>query len=105
MTDLRLLERIRSLLHRHAAGESAAQGPSAQKLWQRRKTRIYFDDEDLDVYFALALGRAPLGGAEIGECFAAASRVDPKSPPSWAGSWTEMAERLEAVADRALGAG
>jgi hypothetical protein len=46
-----------------------------------------------------------MGGAEVGECFAAASRIKPKSPASWAAAWLEMGERLEATAETALRAG
>ena len=53
-----------------------------EKLWQRSKQRIYFENDDMDFYFAWILAHQNEGGAAFGECFYAASRVKDGDPES-----------------------
>ena len=65
-----------------------------ERLWSRRKTKIFFDNQDLDVYLAFTLARAAARGASLGESIGAASRVRPQDPASWAALLAETADGL-----------
>jgi len=68
-------------------------------LWARRKTKVYFDNQDLDVYLSFILGRAAARGASLGESIVAASQVDGRDPASWARAWSRVATAAEKHAD------
>src|SRR3712207_9590376 len=73
--------------------------PDEEPLWERRKTRVYFDDQDLDVYLSFILGRAAARGASLGESMVAASQVDGRDPTSWARAWSRVATAAQQHAD------
>src|SRR3712207_6465422 len=70
-----------------------------EPLWARRKTRVYFDDQDLDVYLSFILGRAAARGASLGESMVAASQVDSRDAGSWGRAWTRVATAAQEHAD------
>ena len=79
---------------------------SKEKTGQRHKNKVYFKDQDLDLYLqAFPLNFQTYGGATTGEAFYAASQVDEKDPESWIGAWTSLATRLEAEGAAALDKG
>jgi pimeloyl-ACP methyl ester carboxylesterase len=70
---------------------------------QRHKNKIYFKDQDLDLYLqAFPLNFQTYGGAAAGEAFYAASRVDEKDLESWVHEWRALAARVETEAAKAL---
>jgi hypothetical protein len=74
-----------------------------EKTVQRHKNKIYFKDQDLDLYLqAFPLNHLSYGGAAAGEVFYAASRIREKDPESWVAEWSSVAARLEAEATKAL---
>jgi len=73
-----------------------------EKLWQRSKQKVYFQNEDMDFYFTWILAHQNEGGAALGECFYAASRVRDGDPESWYTAWAEMAQRIELQAQQTL---
>jgi dienelactone hydrolase len=68
-------------------------------------TRLPVKDELLSVQTLRAAGSAPYGGADIGECLAAASRVKGGDLDSWHDSWSGMARTVLALAEAELAAG
>lgn len=66
---------------------------------------VVFEDELFDAQWLRAAGHASSGGAEIGECLAAARGVRELQADSWFSSWFGLAERLEAEADACLASG
>ncbi|MCL6511957.1 MAG: prolyl oligopeptidase family serine peptidase [Anaerolineae bacterium] len=73
-----------------------------EKLWQRSKQRIHFQNEDMDFYFAWILAHQSEGGSALGECLYAASQVKDGDPESWYTAWAEIACRVESQATHAL---
>ena len=74
-----------------------------ERTGQRHKNKIYFKDQDLDLYLqAFPLNHLSYGGAAAGEVFYAASRIDEKDLESWVEEWSSLATRLEAEAATAL---
>ncbi|MCO5299142.1 MAG: hypothetical protein M9886_04240 [Candidatus Nanopelagicales bacterium] len=67
--------------------------------------RIAIDDDLLDGQLLRILGSAPHGGADIGECLAAARLIDPANLDSWYEQWTALGQRVVDLADRAAAAG
>ena len=63
--------------------------------------RIAIDDDLLDGQLLRILGSAPHGGADIGECLAAARLIDPANLDSWYEQWTALGQRVVDLADRA----
>ncbi|MGY1617416.1 alpha/beta hydrolase family protein [Geodermatophilus sp. SYSU D00691] len=74
-------------------------GKGRESLWSRRKTKVFFDDQDLDVYLSFVLGRAASRGASLGECIVAASQVRPRDPASWARAWAAVATAAQQHAE------
>ena len=70
-----------------------------------RSSTKTFKDGYFDYNFAKFLGLATYSGAEIGECFATASRITDGDPESWIEAWTNMASRVEAYAEEAFAGG
>jgi pimeloyl-ACP methyl ester carboxylesterase len=52
-----------------------------------------------------ALGYAPYGGADIGECLTTASRISARDFEGWHGEWNKTARRVHALADEAKARG
>jgi pimeloyl-ACP methyl ester carboxylesterase len=74
-----------------------------EKAGQRHKNKVYFKDQDLDLYLqAFPLNHQTYGGAAAGEAFYVASRIDEKNLESWVEEWSALAARLEAEAETAL---
>lgn len=73
-----------------------------EKFMQRHKQKIYFKNKDMDFYLMAILGYQSYGGAGLGECFHAASRIKGNSLESWVKAWTDLAGSVEAQATRAL---
>ncbi len=73
------------------------EGDAGQRdpLWSRRKTKVYFDNQDLDVYLSFILARAAARGASLGESIVAASQVRSRDPDSWAQAWSRVAIAVE----------
>lgn len=76
-----------------------------QKVFQRHGQRLIFDNEDLDFYLLQFLGYAPYEGAALGECLHTAAQIDEKKPESWVLEWTQLAERVETLAQTAAANG
>ncbi len=94
--------RARSVAVRKVLGPtSSEEGDAGQRdpLWSRRKTKVYFDNQDLDVYLSFTLARAAARGASLGESIVAASQVRPRDPGSWARAWSGVAVNAERHAD------
>jgi pimeloyl-ACP methyl ester carboxylesterase len=82
-----------------AAGDEAFDAHATQ-------IRYFFHDGDMDFHFGnLLLGSAVNGGAEIGEAFFAASRIEDGDTESWQQAWLELARRAEARGRRSLAGG
>jgi alpha-beta hydrolase superfamily lysophospholipase len=76
---------------------------SKENTGQRHKNKIYFKDQDLDLYLqAFPLNFQTYGGAAAGEAFYAASWVNEKNLESWVHEWGALAARLEAEGATAL---
>ncbi len=89
---------------RRRPGSGASTGAAGdERLWARRKTKVFFDNQDLDVYLAFTLARAASRGASLGESIVAASRVAPRDPRTWARAWTDVAVNAERHAERLVG--
>jgi len=67
--------------------------------------KVFFDDSEFDAQFARTVGKSVVGMADVGECFAAASRMTPGDYGSWRDSWHSAAERVEHIAEEAAKAG
>src|SRR5262245_32275948 len=61
-------------------------------------TRVRLDDELLDAQLLRAMGAALYGGADIGECLAAAARVKGTDLDSWYAAWTQLGEQVRELA-------
>jgi pimeloyl-ACP methyl ester carboxylesterase len=76
---------------------------SKERTGQRHKNKIYFKNQDLDLYLqAFPLNFQTYGGASAGETFYAASRINEKDPESWIYEWSALAARVEAEGAKAL---
>jgi hypothetical protein len=67
--------------------------------------KLFFDDPEFDQQFARTVGKAAVGMADVGECFATASRMTAGDYRSWRDCWQATAERIEGIADQAANAG
>jgi pimeloyl-ACP methyl ester carboxylesterase len=68
-------------------------------------THIGIRDELLSAQTVRALGSAPYGGADIGECLAAAGRAHGTDLASWHDAWTAAATAARELAEQELAAG
>src|SRR5689334_14104002 len=68
-------------------------------------TRLALDDELLDAQLLRTVGAAPYGGADVGECLAAARTVRGTDLDGWFAAWTELATTTAELASAALAAG
>jgi predicted alpha/beta hydrolase len=64
-----------------------------------------FRDSLFDAQWLRAAGHASSGGAEVGECFAAAGRIREVDAQSWYDAWWSLGESLLEQADKSRAAG
>jgi len=67
--------------------------------------KVCFADELFDAQLLRALNGVYYGGADVGECFAAAQRIAEGSPESWHQEWLRTAERIDAGGEASLAGG
>jgi pimeloyl-ACP methyl ester carboxylesterase len=67
--------------------------------------RLLFRDPLFDAQLLRTIGHSCYGGADVGECLAAARQISEKNCESWFGAWMSLAERLRAEAEGSLRAG
>ena len=67
--------------------------------------KLFFDNTEFDAQFARTVGKAAVGMADVGECFATANRMTGGDYASWRDCWHATAERIERIADEAATAG
>ena len=63
--------------------------------------KLFFDDPEFDQQFARTVGKAAVGMADVGDCFATANRMTAGNYRSWRDCWHATAERVEGIADQA----
>ena len=68
-------------------------------------TGLAFDDPEFDAQFLRALDTIFVGGADIGECFMTARRIQPGDRDGWLAEWKATADKVYAAADKSLAAG
>jgi alpha-beta hydrolase superfamily lysophospholipase len=68
-------------------------------------TRLLFKDELLDAQLLRAVGAAPYGGADVGECLTTAARIDERDLGSWHAQWSAAAASVAELAERERAAG
>lgn len=64
-----------------------------------------FKDPFLRAQWLRAAGHAYAGGADLGECFAAAETIRERDPESWRDGWMRVADRVAQAGDASLRAG
>jgi pimeloyl-ACP methyl ester carboxylesterase len=74
-----------------ATAKQNGEQPSARKP-------LYFKDPFTDLGFLVTLSKHAFGGSEIGECYAAAARIQEGDVASWREAWGTLAEKVEALA-------
>ncbi len=60
---------------------------------------------NFDFQFVRTMGCTKYGGAEIGECYETASRIEDEKEDSYTEAWRVTAERVEAIARKSLAGG
>jgi pimeloyl-ACP methyl ester carboxylesterase len=68
-------------------------------------TQVGIKDELLNAQTLRAIGVAPYGGGDVGECLATVARVDGTKLTSWYDQWTATADSVLEQAENALAAG
>jgi pimeloyl-ACP methyl ester carboxylesterase len=76
--------------------------PTAQNI---TLTGIAFQDPEMDGQFLRTLDYIFHGGADIGECFITARRVDPNDISTWYTEWMALGDRIYGEAEASLAAG
>ena len=71
-------------------------------LSDRTRIKYRFKQDDFDFFFQWLIGGQTNCGAEAGECFFAASRIQEGDTESWIAAWTALAKRVEARAITSL---
>ncbi len=66
---------------------------------------LVFKDDLFDAQWLRAAGHSSSGGAEIGECYAAARQIRAGDAESWFKAWSDLAERVLAAAEASSAAG
>ena len=64
-------------------------------------TRVRLKDELLDAQLLRAIGAGAYGGADIGECLAAAGEIDEKDLDSWYRAWQQVGDRVRMLGEAA----
>lgn len=67
--------------------------------------RTIFQDEMFQAQWLRAAGHASYGGAEIGECLAAAGRITERDADSWYAAWSELGVQVFDAAEESRGRG
>lgn len=94
----------------HAANErqrtSSWTGPGRHEQPKNKplvgRMRFFFKNPIVDAYFSYVLAFGARGGGDVGEAYFAASRIRQYKPETWVQAFTEMAERLVPIAERAM---
>ncbi len=60
--------------------------------------KLTFKDQTFSFELLRAIGYAPYGGADLGECLATAARIKEGDLESWHAEWLRTAERIRAIA-------
>jgi alpha-beta hydrolase superfamily lysophospholipase len=68
-------------------------------------THLALKDELLDAQLLRAVGCAPYGGADVGECLSTAARIKGTDLDSWHNEWVSTAAATQTLAERALESG
>jgi len=77
-----------------------------ERIGQRAATQTFFKkNADMDFYLLWMLSYQTEKGAEIGECYYAASCIDEREPESWIAAWLTLANRTEDRANNAFSQG
>jgi len=91
---------------RPALVRSAGQSASMAARGTKGSTMgLMFKDDLFDAQFLRTVGHTYYGGADIGECFATASRIRDRDSESWYAAWTALAEKLYDAGQASLVAG
>jgi pimeloyl-ACP methyl ester carboxylesterase len=64
--------------------------------------KLRFRDQAFSFELLRAIGYAPYGGADVGECLATAGRINEGDLESWHAEWRGTADRVRAIAEAAL---
>jgi hypothetical protein len=64
--------------------------------------KLTFKDQTFSFELLRAVGYAPYGGADLGECLATAERIKDGDLESWHTEWLRSAVRIQAIAEEAL---
>lgn len=67
--------------------------------------QLIFKDETFSFELIRALGYAPYGGADLGECLTTAARIREGDMESWYVEWNRTADRIAAIGDGCAAAG
>ncbi len=68
---------------------------------ERSTTRVRgFEDPEMDFQLLRKLGSCVCGGASVGECLYAATRIEDQTVATWSKVWLEIARRQERDADK-----
>jgi len=69
---------------------------------KRTSMQIYFKQDEMDFQFRWIMGCQTHQGAEMGECFHVASKIEDGNPISWGQEWFNFAKKVEGRAEEAL---
>jgi alpha-beta hydrolase superfamily lysophospholipase len=67
--------------------------------------KLFFGNLDFDGQLLRAISYTAYGGADIGECFETAARIEEGNRDSWYEAWTKTADRLRNDAEESLDGG
>lgn len=90
-----------SIMASHQSSTPVA-SPVAQNI---TLTGLAFQDPELDGQFLRTLDYIFHGGADIGECFITARRIDPTNEATWYTEWMALGDRIHAEAEASLAEG
>nr|WPA94130.1 esterase [uncultured organism] len=69
------------------------------------RMKFFFKNPIVDAYFAGVLAYSTRGGADLGEVYAAAGRISQYDTEAWVSEFTNMGDKVAAMADEALAKG
>jgi pimeloyl-ACP methyl ester carboxylesterase len=78
---------------------------SASEIRPDEVMGMIFKDELFDAQWLRAAGHSSAGGADIGECFAAARQIGEPDAERWFQAWSELADGILAEAEKSLAQG
>lgn len=67
--------------------------------------KLFFGNLDFAGQLLRAISYTAYGGADIGECFETAARIEEGNRDSWYEAWTKTADRLRNAAEESLDSG